>query len=239
MNLRLIMTAVCLFGCGSLFAESKVLFKSDFEQDNPLKGFVCSRDTGITPPDAAFGMLGSETVDGKINHFYRGLSAPFGVSVILEHPYKVCDNTVTIEIKVRVRGNGDCNFCMIDLSSLESPKFPYQFSAGKSSGFGAGGYRHANTCNNIYYYKNTKKPVTFTDNTSPLPDNDWHEWKLVYNNVDSTLVLYLDNATTPLWIQKEVKLGGVEFNSLWLSGSQFGSDYDDIIVSVVEKDAAK
>ncbi|MFA6175239.1 MAG: hypothetical protein WC765_01525 [Phycisphaerae bacterium] len=235
-----VLTSILLLGCGGLLAENRILFKNDFEQDNPLQGWLCSRNPGVTPPDTAFGALGSETVDGKINHFYRGLDISFGISAILEYPYTVDNNTDAIEIKARVRGNGNLNYVGMDLSSREIPTFPNQFIDNNASGFGMLGYRHSNAQNRLYFYKNTNTPIVYSEN-KPLFRNAeaWYDLRLVYDHAARTLELYLDDDPKPRLIQEDVELEGVEFRSLWFMGIQQGADYDDIVVSVVEKNATK
>lgn len=227
--------AVWLTGMSSLMAHTNVLFSADFERERSLQGWVCSLATGDTPPDTAFGVVASETANGKTNYFFRARNHTFGVSVLLDHPCRVNSATRTVEVLARVRCNGKANPVRLDLSSRESPTFPFQFSEGRGVGFGAAGYQHANEANGIYHYRDTKNPTSYTEKR-PLVTNesDWHSWRLVYDHPAATLALYVNGAAEPLLTQKGVQLEGARFQSLFFMGSHPGADYDDVCVRVVE-----
>ncbi len=236
MNPCPIILAVSLLSCKSVSVGATTLFGADFEQDRSLKGWVSAIDPGVTPPDTAFGVVASEVVGDRINYFYRGLNNSFGVSAALGRPYKVNGETASIEIRLRVRCNGDATPVSVDLSSRESPAFPFQFSAGKGSGFGAGGYQHANEANKLYFYKDTGDPVAYGEKKPFVPDEKgWHSWRLIYDRTASTLALFVDDAEEPAVVQKNVELEGTVFRSLWFMGSGSGVDYDDIVVNAADR----
>lgn len=229
-----------ILGLGlSAFAEEIVLYQNDFQAEDSLNGFVNSCKLDASPPPSDLAFRGSEAGDKGDNYFFRGMNQSFGTSVKLNKIYKVDETTQTVEIKVRVRGNGDAAPLMVDLSSRTNPAYPFQWSTGKGEGFGAKGYRHPNAVNCLFYFKNTEKANEYTENKPFIKFTDeWYTWHIVYNHPTKTISFFIDDATEPALVYKNVDMTGYAFRSIWFMGmSNCGCDYDDVKVTATTKAA--
>lgn len=223
---------------GAAEESAQTLLSADFESGNPLVGWQDIRKN--SPPQSRYGALTFESRNeengGEENRYFSALDPSFGITAPLKEPYEVGPQTLQMIVSARVRVNGLANVVGIDLSSLPTSDFPFQYSNGQGSGFGVRGYQHANESNLLWVYHRGVAPVLAPASTAFVPqdrgNNLWQEWKLIYDNVGHRLTFYLNGQQTRQ--MENVDLGGTVFHSLWLMGAKIGSDYDDLLVEAVE-----
>lgn len=193
------------------------------------------------------------------NKFLRATAATgiFGITIPLQEPIFINPSIARVELRLKMRKTkGTSQLLEAGLTSRDHPETQEgrafdRSSESVDSGFRMRGYQH-NDRANILEWCIDGQLRSYTEERALCPPEvsemgDWHEWRIVWDNEQSTLSLYVDDfADEPVLVQKGVALDGAELKSLWLNGSMaaiereeqssFFIDYDDVSVSAVSKE---
>ncbi|MBI4024529.1 MAG: hypothetical protein HY360_06075 [Verrucomicrobia bacterium] len=223
-----------------------IVFNHDFEKNQSLAGWtnVLGHDLGAIEADKQAHRVAEENG----NHFFRctGRAGIFGVTAPLKEPLTISANVARVELKARMRKYANTAWTIqIALTSRTKPEGQqgqgFQWSgAPADSGFRVCGYQYGNEANFLEWrvdglsHSHTEKRNFLLNG-----NDDWHEWRVVFDQAAGTLALYTEvDGEDPVLVQKGVALDGVELHSVWLNGSGGGKDapdlfldYDDIVVS--------
>jgi len=241
MKRPLVCLCLCIVWAGFVRAEDgvKTLLHIDFNAGISLDGWQDIRQNA--PPQSRFGALTFESEDetkGSERHgYFSAMDPSFGVTAPLNEPYEVNERTVRVEVRAKVRCNGEAHTAGLDLSSRQYPDFPFQYSHKLASGFGVQGYQHRTTANRLYVYHPGEEAVLSPSSSAFAPMESgrhrWHDWRLVYDHVNHQLTFYLDGREVHQ--MEHVALGGTVLQTLWMMGAPIGIDYDHLVVEAVEK----